>query len=43
MQLAENKNDKVFFLIGSGHVPILKQAALSNPEIQLIDVNYYLK
>ncbi len=43
MQLAENKNERVFFMVGVGHVPIIRHAALSNPEIELIDVSQYLK
>lgn len=43
LQLIENKNDRVFLLIGSGHIPIIKQAAMSSPEIHYEDVNEYLK
>ncbi len=43
LQLAETPKDRIFLLIGAGHVPIIQQAAQSTPEIRCVDVLDYLK
>ncbi|MDZ4707282.1 MAG: DUF5694 domain-containing protein [Saprospiraceae bacterium] len=41
-QLAEKPDDKIFLLIGPGHLPIRRQAARSTPEIKFTEVRPYL-
>lgn len=43
LQLAERPDDKIFLMIGHGHLPVLRQAAKSTPEIKFTDVSEYLK
>jgi len=43
LQLAEKPEDKIFLMIGHGHLPILRQAAKSTPEIGFVDVINYLR
>jgi len=43
LQLAEKEDDRIFLLIGHGHLPILRQAARSTPEIKLTEAMEYLK
>lgn len=43
LQLAENKNDRIFLLIGAGHVPIIKHAAKASPEVKYIEITDYIK
>lgn len=42
LQLMEKPEDKVFLMIGHGHLPVLRQAAKSTPEIKFTEVNSYL-
>lgn len=43
LQLAENKNDRIFLLIGAGHVPIIKHAAKASPEVKYVEITDYIK
>jgi hypothetical protein len=44
MQLAASSNEeRIFLVIGSGHLPILRFLAMSSPEIEFVDVRDYLK
>lgn len=43
LQLADKPEDKIFLLIGHGHLPVLRQAARSTPEIKFTEVDDYLK
>jgi hypothetical protein len=38
MQLVREDSDRVLLLIGAGHVPILRHAALSMPNVELVEV-----
>jgi hypothetical protein len=42
LQLAEKPEDKIFLMIGHGHLPILRQAARSTPEIRFTEISPYL-
>lgn len=43
LQLAEDKNDRIFMMIGAGHVPILKHAAKATPEVKYVEITDYIK
>lgn len=43
LQLARESDDKVLLIVGAGHVPILRHAALSAPDVELIEVAEVLK
>lgn len=43
LQLAESEDERIFLLIGAGHLPIIKHAASSTPEIKYVEVSEYLK
>jgi len=43
LQLAENKNDRIFMMIGAGHVPIIKHAAKASPEVKYVEITDYIK
>lgn len=44
MQLAASSNEeRIFLMIGAGHLPILRFLAMSSPEIEFVDVRDYLK
>ncbi|MDX1644082.1 MAG: DUF5694 domain-containing protein [Thermoanaerobaculia bacterium] len=43
LQLAREPDDKILFVVGAGHVPILRHAALSAPDVELIEVAEVLK
>lgn len=38
LQLARDPEDRIFLLIGAGHVPILRHAAMSAPDVELVEV-----
>ena len=38
LQIAREPDDRVFFIVGAGHVPILRHAAQSAPEVELVEV-----
>lgn len=40
---AESNDERIFFMVGAGHVPILRFLALACPEIELVDARDYLK
>lgn len=42
-QLIESPADRVLVIFGQGHVPYLRDAVMSFPDLQLIEVNDYLK
>ncbi|NUN99164.1 MAG: transglutaminase domain-containing protein [Saprospiraceae bacterium] len=43
LQLAESPGDRIFLLIGAGHLPIIKHAATATPEIKYVEASEYLK
>ncbi len=42
LRLVENKDERILLIIGHGHLPILRHAALSAPQIELVEVADYL-
>ncbi len=42
LQLAREADDRVLFIVGAGHVPIIRHGALSAPDIKLIEVREVL-
>jgi hypothetical protein len=38
LQLARERDDRVLFIVGAGHLPILAHAARSAPDIELVDL-----
>lgn len=38
LQLAREPEDRVLFIVGAGHVPIIHHAAQSAPDVELIEV-----
>lgn len=43
LRLIETGNERILLIIGSGHVPILKQSAMGSPDTELVEVLDYLK
>jgi hypothetical protein len=42
LQLAREEDDRVLFLVGAGHVPIIRHAAQSAPDVELVEVSEVL-
>ena len=38
LRITEDTDDRILLVIGSGHVPILRHAALSSPDFELVEV-----
>ena len=43
LQLARQEDDRVLLIVGAGHVPILRHAARSAPDVELVEVSAVLK
>jgi hypothetical protein len=43
LQLIDYQEERIFLMIGAGHVPIIKHVAESTPEIQYMNIEKYLK
>jgi hypothetical protein len=39
----ESAEDRVLVIFGAGHSPILRELVQSNPDLQLVEPNDYLK
>jgi len=39
LQLARESEDRILFIVGAGHVPILRHAAQSAPDVELVEVS----
>lgn len=42
LKLAARPEDRIVLLIGAGHVPIIRHAALASPEVELVEVSAVL-
>ena len=38
LHLAQKEDDRILLLIGAGHISILRHAALSAPEVEMVEV-----
>lgn len=43
LQLARDPGDKVLFVVGAGHLPILRHVAVSAPDVDLVEVSEVLE
>ena len=43
LQLARETDDRVLFIVGAGHLPILHHAAQSAPDVELVEVAQVLE
>lgn len=42
-RIIDSPEDRVLIVIGSGHLPILRHAVITSPELELVEVKEYLK